>query len=59
MPGSYDSIWHGRNNSIYKNYNGNFLITQGIDIPDIELVIVYGVPDTMSQLYQVLHIISV
>lgn len=26
---------------------------QGIDIPDVELVIVHGVPDTMAQLYQV------
>lgn len=26
---------------------------QGMDIPDIELVIVNGIPDTISQLYQV------
>ena len=26
-----------------------------MDIPDVELVIVYGIPDTMSQLYQVLQ----
>lgn len=25
-----------------------------MDIPDVELVVIYGLPDTMSQLYQVL-----
>ena len=26
---------------------------QGIDIPDVEIVVVYGLPKTASQLYQV------
>ena len=26
-----------------------------MDIPDVEIVVIYGVPDTMSQLYQVYH----
>lgn len=29
------------------------LLLKGMDISDIELVMVYGIPDTVSQLYQV------
>ena len=32
---------------------------QGMDIPDVELVVVYGIPDTASQLYQVLETVTV
>ena len=31
-----------------------FSILKGMDIPDIELVVVYGSPKTTSELYQVL-----
>ena len=32
------------------------LYVQGMDIADIEMVVVHGVPDTVSQFYQVLHV---
>ena len=39
------------------------MFVQGMDISDIEMVVVYGVPDTVSQFYQVkyscLHVHSV
>ena len=31
-------------------------ISQGMDIPDIEVVVVSGTPDTLAQLYQVAYI---
>ena len=32
-------------------------ILKGMDIPDVELVIVNGAPDSMLQFYQVLYIL--
>lgn len=31
----------------------DFPLTQGMDIPDIRMVVVYGAPDSLSQFYQV------
>lgn len=32
-----------------------FIVFQGLDIPDIQLVIIYGVPETIAQFSQVRH----
>ena len=34
----------------------HFSFIQGVDIANIKVVVVYGLPDTLSQLYQVITI---
>ena len=65
MPCGYSSLWDGMyfHLAISDSYLLSLLqhvpacLSQGMDIADIELVVVYGTPDTPSQFYQV-HVYS-
>ena len=39
--------------SIIALYTALCILSQGMDIPDVELVVAHGTPDTVSQFYQV------
>ena len=44
---------HGHTLLMLPRQGSFYPFSQGMDIPDIEIVVVYGVPDTVSQFYQV------
>ena len=54
MSGCHSSFWHGKFLPLFVlSYVAIKLIVKGMDILGVELVIVYGAPKSMSQLYQV------
>lgn len=53
MPHGYDRTWDGLCSSFKLYIYNNYICFQGMDIPDVEIVVVYGLPKTASQLYQV------
>ncbi len=57
MPRGYDRIWDGLRLEFISSYCMFIIICfQGMDIPDVEIVVVYGLPKTAAQLYQVVKL---